>query len=64
MDYSELTEEQKTKLRGCKTPEEILVLAKEEGYELNDDQLEAISGGGTWYCHKHEGNSCPVYLDS
>ena len=40
-----------------KTPEEILDLAHESGYELRDDELEQISGGG-WggdskkSCHK------------
>ena len=33
------------RLQGAKTPEEILALAKEEGYELTDNELEQISGG-------------------
>ncbi|MBQ9041517.1 MAG: Nif11-like leader peptide family natural product precursor [Eggerthellaceae bacterium] len=45
MDFSDLTEVQKAKIRECKTPEEMLALAREEGYELTDDQLEAVSGG-------------------
>ena len=28
------------------TPEEILALAREEGYELSDEELSAVSGGG------------------
>lgn len=40
-----LTEEQIKKVEDCKSPEEILALAKAEGYELNDEQLEAVSGG-------------------
>ncbi len=48
MDFEELTQEQKDRLRACKTPEEILELAKEEGYELSDDELEAVSGGNAW----------------
>ena len=40
-----LTEEQMAKLKECKNQEEILKLAKEEGIELTDDQLEAVSGG-------------------
>ena len=40
-----LTEEQKAKVRGCKNQEELLKLAKEEGIELTEEQLEAVSGG-------------------
>ena len=45
MDFENLTEEQRQKARACKTPEEILALAKQEGVELSDEQLEGISGG-------------------
>ena len=48
MEFNELTEEQKAKVRGAETPEEILALAKEEGYELSDEELEAVSGGKKW----------------
>ena len=41
-----LSEEQIKKVKNCKDPKEILALAKEEGVELNDEQLEAVSGGG------------------
>ena len=34
-----LTEEQLTKVKECKTTEEMLALAKEEGIELTDEQL-------------------------
>ena len=40
-----LTEEQITKIKACKNNEEILALAKEEGVELTDEQLEAVTGG-------------------
>ena len=40
-----LTDEQIQKLKGCKGTEEILRAAKEEGIELTDEQLEAVSGG-------------------
>ena len=49
-----LTEEQKARARACNTPEEVLALAKEEGYELSDDELEAISGG--WGCNEQNFN--------
>lgn len=40
-----LSEEQITKVKACKNQEEVLALAKEEGVELTDEQLEAVSGG-------------------
>ena len=40
-----LSEEQIKKVEACKSPEEILNLAKAEGVELTDEQLEAVSGG-------------------
>ena len=40
-----LTEEQIAKVKACKNQEELLTLAKEEGIELTDEQLEAVSGG-------------------
>ncbi len=41
-----LSEEQIKKIEACKDSEEILSLAKAEGIELTDEQLEAVSGGG------------------
>ena len=40
-----LSEEQVAKVKACKNQEEILKVAKEEGIELTDEQLEAVSGG-------------------
>ena len=45
MKYEDLTDELRAKARACKTPEELLALAGEEGYELSDTELEGISGG-------------------
>ena len=44
-----LTEEQINKFTGCKSPEDVLSVAKAEGIELTDEQLEAVSGGGCDY---------------
>ena len=41
-----LTEEQIAKVKACKNSEELLALAKNEGIELTDEQLNSISGGG------------------
>lgn len=50
-----LSEEQIAKIKACKDKEEILKLAKNEGIELNDEQLEAVSGG----CGGASGLTCP-----
>ena len=41
-----LTEEQIAKAKACKSQDELLKLAKEEGVELTSEQIEAVSGGG------------------
>ena len=41
-----LSEEQIARVKACKNSDELLALAKEEGIELTDEQLTAISGGG------------------
>ncbi len=53
-----LTEEQIKKVEACKNAEEMLALAKAEGFELSDEQLEAVSGG---FCSGGESISknCP-----
>ena len=48
MNFEDLSDELKAKAKACNTPEELLALAQEEGYELNDEELEAISGGHGW----------------
>jgi len=40
-----LTEEQIAKVKACKNQEELLKIAKEEGIELTEEQLEAVTGG-------------------
>ena len=42
----DLTEEQKAKLKECKSVEEMIALAKKEGVTLNEEQLAAVNGGG------------------
>lgn len=37
MEFHDLTPEQKAKALECKTSEELLALAKEEGYDLTDE---------------------------
>ena len=41
-----LTPEQIEKVNNCKNADELMDLAKEEGIELNDEQLACVAGGG------------------
>ena len=43
--FNTLTDEQKKKVEAAKSPEELLSLAKESGYELSPEQLSQIAGG-------------------
>jgi len=36
------------KALAAKSPEELLAVAKESGYEMTQSQLDAIAGGGFW----------------
>ena len=55
MNFEDLKNpELQEKLKSANTPDELVALAKEEGLELTDDQLEAMSGGKEWY-HKGSG---------
>ena len=58
MKFDDLTPEQLAKTKACRTPEDILMLAKEEGYELTNEELEQITGGtADWF---ETGNyTCP-----
>ena len=49
MNFEDLKNpELQEKLKSAKTPEDILAIAKEEGFSLTDDQLEAVFGGSDW----------------
>ena len=54
MNLEDLTPEQKEKAFACKTPEELLALAQEEGYEPSEEELQSLSGG--W-------GKCDGYVD-
>ena len=58
--FSTLTDEQKRKVEAAKTPEELLAIAKEGGYELTMEEINQISGGaaGCPFC-MHE--NCPQH---
>ena len=60
-----LTKEQIAKLDACKSQEEILTAAKEEGIELTEEQLAAVNGGcgksKEWY--EIDEMQCPECLN-
>lgn len=58
MNYEDLTQEQQEKLLACKTANELISLAEEEGVELSDDELQEIAGGG--WSPKDALPKCPV----
>ena len=59
IDNLDLSPELREKAKACKTPEEMLALAKAEGYKLSEEEMEGIAGGwsvsgcshdnGQWY---------------
>lgn len=48
MDFNDISPELREKAKACTSPEELIALAKSEGYKLSDQDLEAISGGSAW----------------
>ena len=46
MSLENLSPELREKMQACETLEEAIELAKDEGVELTDEQVEEISGGG------------------
>ena len=64
MNYGDLTPEQQAKVKACKTAEDVVALAEEEGYELSEAELEAVSGGMDWDCAiQSSADSCEKYLE-
>ena len=49
MDYKDISPELREKVKACTSTEEILELAKKEGYKLSEGELEAVAGGGYYW---------------
>ena len=45
MNFEDLTPEQQEKAKTCKSAEELIALAKQEGFELTDEELNDVAGG-------------------
>ena len=50
MGVNDIPEKLLEEARTCSTPEELLALAQREGYELSDEQLAGVAGGGSDWC--------------
>ena len=49
MKPSNLTDDQKAKLKSCKDSAEMISMLNTMGVELTDEQLDAVAGGQEWY---------------
>ena len=62
--YESLTDEQKEKAKACKTTEELMEFAGNEGLELPDEMLDSVSGGcGSSSIPQAELDLCSPYCD-
>lgn len=50
-----MTEEEKTMVKKCKTPEEFMQLVQDKRIELTEEQLKLVAGGYDEHCPGH----CP-----
>lgn len=53
--FNILTDEQKKAVEAAQSPEELIALAKEQGYELTPEDMRAVAGG--WHCD----SLCHIY---
>ena len=53
--FNILTDEQKKSVEEAQTPEELIALAKSQGYELTSEDMLAVSTG--WQCD----DNCQIY---
>jgi len=45
IDFENPTDEQIERAKACETVEDVMAFASDEGYELSDEELDAINGG-------------------
>lgn len=58
IDNMDISPELREKAKACTSPEELIALAKREGYKLSDQDLESVSGGAWANFHQ---SSCDRY---
>lgn len=58
-DIKDITPEQIKRIKGCGTADELSQIAREEGVELSEDQLDALCGGDDDDCEWfHDSDDC------
>ena len=50
IESMDISPELREKAKVCTSPEELMELAKREGYKLTETELESVSGGGWTSC--------------
>ena len=63
MNFADIPDDIRERALACKSPEELLSLAKEEGYELSEEDLDVVNYGDSWYdiklnCGNHCARNC------
>ena len=48
IESMDISPELREKAKACTSPEELMELAKREGYKLSEAELESMSGGANW----------------
>ena len=52
--FAELPDDVKEKAKACTSADELVALAQANMIALSDEEIEAISGGGSWAdCHSN-----------
>ncbi|MBR1828198.1 MAG: hypothetical protein IJ781_01625 [Atopobiaceae bacterium] len=58
--FEGLTEDLQTRVKACKSLDELKAVMADAGTELSDDVLDGLAGGG-WYCKDNAGSIlCPA----
>ena len=65
MNFEDLKDsELQARLKSAKTPEELLAIAKGEGYELTDEELNSVAGGIDWLHECSNKGTCGSYCEN